>query len=54
MELSREWLTIKEYAALKGVHHQTVRSWIRLGVVKAERTKLPRGRWRVRRFKKPL
>lgn len=44
-----EWLTVKEYAALKRVHPQTVREWIRLGVVKAERTREPRGRWRLKR-----
>lgn len=43
-----DWLTVKEFAALRRVHHQTVRLWIRLGVVKAERDR-PRGRWLIRR-----
>lgn len=43
-----EWLTVKEYAQLKRVHEQTVREWIRLGAVIAERTREPRGHWRIK------
>ena len=42
------WLTVQELARLKRVHEQTVRTWIRQGLVIAERTAGPRGRWRVK------
>lgn len=42
-----QWLTVKEYAALKRVHPETVKVWIRKGLVVAERTAGDRGHWRV-------
>ncbi len=43
------WLTVKELARLKRVHEQTVREWIKRGLVQAERTAGRRGNWRVKR-----
>ena len=43
------WLTVKELARLKRVHEQTVREWIKRGLVQAERTAGNRGNWRVKR-----
>lgn len=42
-------LTVRQYAELKQVHPQTVRKWLRLGIVKAEKTREPKGRWRIKR-----
>lgn len=38
-----EWLTVKEFAALKRVHVETVKRWIRQQQVSAERTAGARG-----------
>ncbi len=40
-------LTVKEYATLKRVHRKTVERWIRLGLIRAERTAGPKGQWRI-------
>jgi excisionase family DNA binding protein len=32
-----EWLTVKEYAALRRVHVETVKRWIRAKLIEAER-----------------
>ena len=40
-------LTVKEYAAFKKVHPETVRRWIRAGHVKATRTVEPHGHLRI-------
>lgn len=45
-EEQQTWLTVKEYADLKRVSHETVKRWIRRGLIAAERTG-PRGHWRV-------
>lgn len=48
-EERKAWLTVKEYAAYKRVHAQTVRKWIKLGFVKAEKDHpTPKGRWRIK------
>ena len=46
-----EWLTVKEFAALKRVNDETVRRWIRRKQVTAERTIEPHGHWRIKREK---
>ena len=44
---SKEWMTAKEVADLLGVHPETVRRYIRLGQLPANR--LPSGHVRIRR-----
>lgn len=39
-------MSVKEYAALKGVNRDTVVRWITSGYIAAERTG-PRGHWRI-------
>ena len=41
-------LTVKEYADLKRVTPETVKRWIRIGKLQAERTSEPHGHWRIR------
>ena len=45
-----EWLTVKEFAALKRVNEETVRRWIREKRIEAERTIEPHGHWRIKRI----
>lgn len=42
-----ELIPIKQYAALRSVSPRTVRRWIRLRYVQAERTAGPHGNWLV-------
>lgn len=35
IELDKQFYTIQETADLLGVHHQTIRNWIRQGTLKA-------------------
>lgn len=40
------WLTVKEYAALRRVHVETVRRWIRAGHLTVRRTGA-KGHWQI-------
>lgn len=40
------WLSVKEYAQLKGVHRETVLEWIARNYLHAERAG-PNGHWRI-------
>jgi excisionase family DNA binding protein len=42
-------LTVKEYADLRRVHVETVKRWIKQGLIEAERTAGARGHWRIKR-----
>lgn len=44
--MDRNWLSPKEVASAHGVHYDTVRRWIKRGLVYAERVG-KRGRWKV-------
>lgn len=43
-----DWLTVKEFAAARRVHEETVKRWCRQGLVPCERIGR-RGHWRIRR-----
>jgi excisionase family DNA binding protein len=42
------FLTVKELAAIKRVHPETVKRWCRQGLIPAERTAGQRGHWRIK------
>lgn len=44
--MSEQLVTVKDYAQMKGVTEETVRRWIRKGLVPVERTG-PRGWYRI-------
>ncbi len=44
-----EFMSIKEYAAIRGVNARTIMLWIRDGILKAEQPRGRKGRWFIRR-----
>ncbi len=44
-----QFMSIKEYAAVRGVTSPTILAWIRDGILKAEQPRGRKGRWFIRR-----